>query len=390
MAIVEILVPQMGEGLQEVVLLSFQKQPGEAIQKDEPLYSMETDKAVMEVESPYEGVLKEWLAEEGAILAVGAPVARIEVAEMQETAASNGASGGGTALSARPTESSPPPEAVAVIPPRTRAYCRTVGISDEEMRRIPAPSGKLMPADVDAYLKARGNATTPAAPETEQEETPPYMERPLSQTHRVFIYRLKRSAQIVVPGTAKRPMEWASIRHHAEAYRARGGDVQPSSFQTFAYCIVQAVKEHPRFRSALIGETLVREYHHLNLGIAVGRPNGDLVTAVVENADTLDFAAFVLKAQEQIHKARDGEDQASESTQLHLTYLGPYEITDAVPVLVAPAVAVLFIGAPFEQNGEIVVNLVLTFDHRLIQGIEAAEFLKTIVAKAKQVELLAV
>ena len=114
------------------------------------------------------------------------------------------------------------------------------------------------------------------------------------------------------------------------------------------------------------------------------------MTAVVENAETLDFAGFVLKAQEQIHKARDGEDEASESTQLHLTYLGPYEITDAVPVLVAPAVAVLFIGAPFEQNGEIVVNLVLTFDHRLIQGIEAAEFLKTIVAKAKQVEQLAV
>jgi pyruvate dehydrogenase E2 component (dihydrolipoamide acetyltransferase) len=62
MPIVEILVPQMGEGLQEVILLNFHKQPGDAVKRDELIYSMETDKATMEVESPYEGVLQEWLA----------------------------------------------------------------------------------------------------------------------------------------------------------------------------------------------------------------------------------------------------------------------------------------------------------------------------------------
>lgn len=390
MAILDITVPQMGEGLQEVIIVGFQKQPGDHVKRDELLYSMETDKAVMEVESPYEGVLKEWLAAEGDVLPIGAAVARIEMEDAVVEATTPGASAvtGGLPLT-RSGEAETAAETVAVIPPRTRAYCRTVGISDEEMRRIPAPTGKLMPADVDAYLKAKANGMQPAASETEVEETLPYIERPLSQQHRVFIYRLKRSAQIVVPGTAKRPMEWGNIRRHAEGYRNRGGSVQPSTFQTFAYCVVEAVKEHPRFRSALIGETLVREYNHLNVGIAVGRPNGELVTAVVEEADTLDFPAFVTKTQEQIAKAREGDDQASESTQLLLTYMGPYEIVDAVPVLVAPAVAILFIGAAFEQNGETLVNLVLTFDHRLIQGIEAAEFLKTIVAKAKQVAELA-
>ncbi len=191
---------------------------------------------------------------------------------------------------------------------------------------------------------------------------------------------------MVVPGTAKRSLEWGAIRRYAENIRAQDGDLQPSTFQTFAYCVAQAVKEHPRFRSALIGEHTVREYAHLNLGIAVGRANGDLVTAVVPEADTLDYETFVRTAQAHIHSAREGEDQATETTQLLLTYMGPYEITDAVPVLVAPAVAVLFIGAAFEQNGEPTVNLALTFDHRLIQGIEAAEFLRTVVARARQVE----
>lgn len=78
MALLDILIPQMGEGLQEVILVSRQKQPGEFVKRDELLYSMETDKAVMEVESPYEGVLKEWLAADGATLPIGATVARIE------------------------------------------------------------------------------------------------------------------------------------------------------------------------------------------------------------------------------------------------------------------------------------------------------------------------
>lgn len=362
MAIVEISIPQMGEGLHEVCLLGFNKQPGDFVHRDEILYSMETDKAAMEVESPQEGVLKEWLAREGDILAVGAPVARMETDE------------------AAVVEAAPAPSETSgvVIPPRTRAYCREKGVPDEEMRRIPAPTGKLMPADVDAYLKIKQDQ------EAEQGAAD-YVERPLSQQHRVFIFRLKRSAQLVVPAVAKRSMEWGSIRHFADACRERGLPVQPSAFQTFAYCVAQAAREHPRFRSTLIGEETIREFAHLNLGIAVAQPDGELATAVVRDADALDFDTFVRTAQQNIQRAREGENQVDDATQLHLTYLGPYEIVDAIPVLVAPAAAILFIGSAYPQNGELLVNLVLTIDHRLIQGIEAAQFLRTIVEKCAQV-----
>lgn len=380
MALLDIPVPQMGEGLQEVIIVEFQKKPGDTIKRDDILYSMETDKAVMEVESPVEGVLKEWLAEEGAVLSIGAPIARIETADAPAATPDAAADGGAATMPALGGR----PQTEIVIPPRTRAYGKQLGLTDDELAKVPALSGKLMPADVDAYV-AKKAAQLPADGVEVQGEEVEYIEKPLGHQQRVFIYRLKRSAQVVIPAVAKRPLEWSQIRAAAEAQKA-GGEIQPSSFQTFAYCVVQAIKENPRFRSALIGETTIREYKHANVGIAVGLPDGQLTIAQVNRADTMDFTTFVKTAQDQIQRAREGEDQADETCQILLTYMGPYEVYDAVPVLVAPAVAVLFIGAPFEQNGEVVVNLALTFDHRLIQGIEAANFLKSIVEKARQIE----
>lgn len=377
MAIVEVLVPQMGEGLQEVQIVAFQKQPGDFVKRDETIYSMETDKANLEVESPFEGVLQQWLVEEGDTLAIGAPVARIETERAM-------ASGDVLAREEAPAASASihaAPSRDAAISPRTRAYCREQGISDDEMARIPIASGKLMPADVDAYLTTKTGNGGGQAP-------PAFVERALSPQQRTFNYRLKRSVQVVIPAVAKRPMEWGNIRRFADGCRERGDAAQPSAFQVFAFCVVQAAKEHPRFRSTLIGEDVLREYEHVNVGIAVGLPDGLLTTAVVKHADALPFDQFVRTAQERIERARGGEDQADESTQLLLTYMGPYEITDAIPVLVAPAAAVLFVGATFLQNGTSLVNLVVTFDHRLIQGIEAAQFLRTIVEKAAQVETL--
>src|SRR5262249_51189338 len=122
---------------------------------------------------------------------------------------------------------------------------------------------------------------------------------------------------------------------------------------------------------------------------AVARQNGELVTAVVPRAETLDYSEFVREAQAHIQAARDGNDQADADTQILLTYMGAHAIIDAVPVLVAPAVAVLFIGAVYAVSGEPTVNLVLTFDHRLINGVEAAEFLNAVVSATEQIEQIA-
>src|SRR5579864_6822408 len=117
MPTVSVRIPQIGEGLQEARLVAILKQPGERVTRDEPIYQMETDKAVMDVESPYSGVLHSWLADVDAILPIGAAVAMMEVADAV------GAEAPVTAVKTPPTQE-PPSSASrgANIPPRTRAY----------------------------------------------------------------------------------------------------------------------------------------------------------------------------------------------------------------------------------------------------------------------------
>src|SRR6185369_8158169 len=83
MASVEIRIPQLGEGLHEARIIRFLKQPGDAVKQDEPIYEMETDKATMEIESPATGVIAEWTAKEDDVVLIGAPIGRIDVAEME-------------------------------------------------------------------------------------------------------------------------------------------------------------------------------------------------------------------------------------------------------------------------------------------------------------------
>ena len=361
MPIVDVLVPQMGEGLQEVLVVELLKKSGDRVRRDEPFYSMETDKATLEVESPEEGVLVEWLAQEGDTLPIGAPICRIETGE--------------AALAMPKTQPSSAEPDMRTIPPRTRAYAREKGVSDTDLVRIPAASGRLMPEDVDAFLALDQPSTSGD-----------FVERALSAQDKTLLFRLKRSTEKVIPAVAKRQIAWEGIRALADRLKAEGGDGAPSAFNCVSYAIARAVEGSPKFRSTLIREEVVREYPHINLGIAVAMVTGEMTVAQVPAADSLPFHEFVALSKTRISLARSGSDQADETTSLVLTYLGHYEIIDAIPVLVAPAAGVLFIGSPFRQEGALVANVVLTFDHRFIHGIEAAKFLKTIADNVLQIE----
>ena len=91
MPVISVRIPQLGEGLQEALLVDFLKKPGDTVKRDEPIYVMETDKATTDVESPYAGTLVEWTVETGSVLEIGAEIARMEVAEgTKEMAAGHG------------------------------------------------------------------------------------------------------------------------------------------------------------------------------------------------------------------------------------------------------------------------------------------------------------
>ena len=300
----DLTIPQIGQNQQEVRIISFAKRVGDPIGRDDVLYTIESDKAALEVESGASGTLVGWLAVEGSVVPVGAPIARVA----------------------------------------------TDDESMDEVSRVHSNNGH----DAEKYILR---------------EVPP--------AQRTFVMRLRRSQALAIPSVVRRSVDWAAVCRSAEDQTLHG-DVEPSAFQMLAYGVAQSVAEHAKFRSTMPSDETIREFDHVNLGIAVGLPNGQLNVAVVPDADALDFAAFVRVLQRNIVAARAGRDQASDAVQIVLTYMGGYEIEDSIPLLVSPSVATLFIGSPYESGGSLRANLTMTFDHRLIQGVEAALFLKAI------------
>ncbi|MGV3618568.1 MAG: 2-oxo acid dehydrogenase subunit E2 [Fimbriimonas sp.] len=389
MPVISVRIPQIGEGLQEARLVAVLKQPGDRVKRDEPIYQMETDKAVMDVESPYDGILVEWLGQPDDVLAIGAEVARMDVeGDVQETAAHAHGAPAAAAEAPAATEARTPAARLQGIPPRTRAYAKEKGLTDDQLASLTAEGSKLMPSDVDAFLA--GGET--AAPTTGAG----YAEQKLGQKQRLLASRLVRGSQLVVPGTMTVVADWEPIERARARAKSSGDAFQPSSFTMFAYAVALTLKDYPVFRSTLIGDDTLRTYDHANLGIAVGLPGDELVIAVVDKADTLEWREFAETARARIDLARTGKDQANESVTISLTNMQAAGLREAVPVVVPPAVATLFLGEVYNALDPVsdqmkirrVVNLTLTFDHRIMNGMGAAEFLNAVRTKVETIGAL--
>jgi pyruvate dehydrogenase E2 component (dihydrolipoamide acetyltransferase) len=387
----------MGEGLQEARLVAFLKQPGDKIRRDDPLYQMETDKAVMDVESPYDGVLVNWTAAVDSVLPIGTEIAKMEVADgVREMAAGHG-----------PPAASAPVVAGAVgglefeaaavatgplrnreVPPRTRRYLKEKGLLDAA-RTIPSTGGTLTPADIDAFLEggtAVASAPRPAPAQVSLKSTTEFEEFAIEGRQKTLSYRLARGAQLCVPGTIMVECRWDAIESAREVLKSSGDEFQPSAFTMMAWCVVSAMRAHAKFRTTMPSESTFRTYRGANLGIAVALPNDELVTAMVPNADSLTWREFAAASRQQIDLARKGQDQATEATTLSITNMSAFGLRNAVPVVVSPSVATLFLGeaywTPLAKMGGYdfvrMVTLSLTFDHRVINGVGAANFINDV------------
>lgn len=395
---VDIRIPQLGEGLQEARIVRFLKQPGDTVARDEPLFEMETDKAVMEIESPAAGVVEAWIAAEDQTLPIGTVIGRIStdgtgVAVAESAAEPLQAAAEVGARVQVPVVDAPPEKAAlrnANVPPRTRAYARERGLTEEELVQLAlGTEGKVLPQHVDAFLRARVQGRSEAASQEGALPSGPgrYTETPLPASQRRLAYRLIRSTQVVVPATIQMPVDWGAVERARARLKEERRVVQPSQFLLFCWCIAQAAREHPKFRSSLPNEATLRQYAHLNMGIAVARPGDELVQARVDQADTLRLSDFTRAAQQSIERARDGEDQATDTIQIVVTNMAATGALIGIPVVVPPAVATIFIGTPFDEAAPLPgggvgfvrrAMMVMTFDHRLANGIGAAAFMNAI------------
>ncbi len=428
MQVISVRIPQLGEGLQEALLVDFLKQPGETVARDEPIYVMETDKATTDVESPYEGKLIEWTVKTGSVLSIGTEIARMEVADgvkempsghgppaetlgqAPAAAAATGTSVTGTSVTGAsatgtsatgesnnhahapaespvavaapvllPVPSDKPGRAVrrasVTIPPRTRKYLKEKGLIDV-CDQIPAAGSKLMPNDVDLFLTALAAGGTSAAARATESELP--------QSQVTLNYRLGRGTKVVVPVTVINEINWTRINTARQLTRDTNG---PTGFSMSCWCVVQVLKKHPKFRSVFSADgRMLKTFGGVNLGIAVALPGDEMLTAVVRNADVMSQHDFFAAVVGQIKLARTGNDQADEATTLTVSNIGKAGMRIGIPAVVAPAVATLAFGEVYDQpvpDGDSFkfqksLMATLSFDHRIVNGVGAGNFLSDV------------
>jgi 2-oxoisovalerate dehydrogenase E1 component len=231
-----------------------------------------------------------------------------------------------------------------------------------------------------ARIEGTGTTSLPKTENPRGKERDGYDEHPLSNRQRA----MNRSAlggrlDLPLPASVGRPLLWARVEEARQRLRTQYPKLRLTEFGVFAYAAARATQSHPKFRSTLVsrGET-VRRFDHVDLGFAIALPDDELVTAVIRSADQLSFGEFADEMRARHREAKAGATQSDARTTLLISSLAGHEVVDAAPVLFPPAIATLFVGAPSEGPNGRAAYLRLAFDHRLINGVGAAEYLQGI------------
>jgi pyruvate/2-oxoglutarate dehydrogenase complex dihydrolipoamide acyltransferase (E2) component len=328
----KIVVPIMGEGIRNAKVVTLLKKPGDKIALDDPLCEVETDKAVYPIESSFAGTMGEWQTEVGATVDIG-----------QEL---------GTILTEG--EGSAAPEATEVSAERN-------GDSDSVAAGVsPAPSSE-QPTRLPLQ-KSKSAGIEPA----------------LSPT---IIRKLGR----VVPVNLQIDARWGAIRSAREKAKKKDGKNAASPSLMVAWAVVRAMEKHAPFRRIILEDDRIEEHDEFDLGIAVALEDDRLATAVVTHANKRDWPDFVTRYNETVAETRTGRVDAM-NAPLVISSLGAFGVRAAAPIVVPPSIATLFVGsAHYETIGDgkkseavEMITLSLTFDHRVVNGAGAANFVHNV------------
>jgi 2-oxoisovalerate dehydrogenase E1 component len=325
----KITIPIMGEGIRNAKVVTLLKNPGDKIELDDPLCEVETDKAVYPIESSFAGTMGEWKTKVGDTVEIGQEIGEIlaegsdSFAEQFETAA----------------EASP--------------QQNTNGAGAEPIAREALPRVR----DVQKHLPPKGT-----------------IEPALSPT---IVRRLGR----VVPANLQIDARWDAIRTARQDAKAKDGKQAASPSVMVAWAVVKAMEKHAPFRRIILDDDRIVENDEFDLGIAVAIEGDRLATAVVTKANARDWPDFVKRYNETVAETREGRVDAM-NAPLVISSLGAFGVRAAAPIVVPPSVGTLFVGsAHFEAIGDgkktepaEVITLSLTFDHRVVNGAGAANF----------------
>ena len=385
----EVKVPVLPESVSDAVIASWHKKAGEAVKRDENLVDLETDKVVLEVPAPVDGVLKEIrfkegdtvtsqqllaIIEEGAVAAAPAPVAAPAAGaqEVQPKAAA------AKAEAAAPASTRPAPVATATeLPPGARFTAASQGIDPSQVEGS-GRRGAVTKEDLVNYARSGGVGKAAGARPEERV--------PMTRIRARIAERLMQSKNSIAMLTSFNEVNLAKV---AAARKELGEDFQKTHgiklgfMSFFVKAAANALQRYPVINASVDGNDII--YHgYSDISIAVSTDKG-LVTPVLRNVERMGFAEIEQGISDYAKKARDGKlglDDLQGGT-FTITNGGTFGSLMSTPIVNPPQSAILGMHTikerPVAENGQVVIApmmyIALSYDHRIIDGKDAVLFL---------------
>lgn len=391
-------LPDLGEGTAEAEIVAWHVKAGDVVAEDAPLVEIMTDKATVEITSPVAGRVLSIYGEPGKMLAVGSPLVLFVTGSgsAQAAPAAVAAAAPEVKAEARPA---PPANAPAffqsdshkiLTSPAIRRRAREAGLDLGAITGT-GPDGRILREDFDAFV-AGGAKSAPAPTAT------PARAAIRDEVEEIKVIGLRRKIAEKMSEAKRRIPHFAYIeecdvteledlRQHLNATR-RKDQPKLTLLPFLITALAKALPRYPQINARFDDDAgIVRRYRAVHLGMATQTPNG-LIVPVIRNADSLDvwgLANEIGRLAEATRKGTATKDELSGST-ITLTSLGPLGGVAHTPVINHPEVAIVgpnkIIERPVVRNGQIVVrkmmNVSSSFDHRVVDGYDAAEFIQTI------------
>jgi 2-oxoglutarate dehydrogenase E2 component (dihydrolipoamide succinyltransferase) len=388
--LIEIKVPQLSESVAEATLLAWHKKVGEAVKRDENLIDIETDKVVLELPAPADGVLAKIIKGDGGTVKAGEVIATLDT-EGKASAAAPAVQVQAKAAPA-PVPAAKPAPAAAPAMPSARKLAEEKGIDAGSIAGS-GRDGRVTKGDV---LGATGSPVpeAPAAVKLSLPQPPvpvsveqilgnrPEQRVPMSRLRARIAERLVQSQSTAAILTTFNEVNMQPVMELRKKYQERfekEHGVRLGFMSFFVKAAVHALKKYPIVNASIDGNDIV--YHgYFDLGVAVGSPRG-LVVPILRDADRMSFAEVEKKIADFGKRAQDGKLTIEELTggTFSISNGGVFGSMLSTPIINPPQSAILGVHAtrdrPVAENGQVVIRpvnyLALSYDHRIVDGREA-------------------
>ncbi|USH03370.1 2-oxoglutarate dehydrogenase complex dihydrolipoyllysine-residue succinyltransferase [Grimontia kaedaensis] len=389
---IEILVPDLPESVADATVATWHKQPGDAVSRDEVLVDIETDKVVLEVPAPDDGVLEAIIEEEGATVLSKQLLAKLKPGAVAGEPTQDAPTSSEASPDKRHTASLSE-ESNDALSPAVRRLLAENDLTPEQIKGT-GVGGRITREDVDAFLKSGGAKAVAAEPAAAKDEAPALGHRsekrvPMTRLRKRVAERLLEAKNSTAMLTTFNEVNMKPImdirKQYKDVFEERHG-IRLGFMSFYVKAVVEALKRYPEVNASIDGDDIV--YHNFfDVSMAVSTPRG-LVTPVLRDCDRLGLAEIEKGIKELAIKGRDGKLTVDELTggNFTITNGGVFGSLMSTPIINPPQAAILGMHKiqerPMAVDGKVeilpMMYLALSYDHRLIDGRESVGFLVTV------------